>query len=60
MLLELNFSAIEEAEKVIQEMKEKIDACRIVEDRAVEHLELSRELINEGRRKKEEGRSPVR
>ena len=44
MLLELNFSAIEEAEKVIQEMKDKIDACRMIEDRAVEHLEVSREL----------------
>ena len=43
-MLTLNFSAIAEAEKVIQEMKDKIDACRIIEDRAVKHLEVSREL----------------
>ena len=44
MLLELNFSAVTEAEKIIQEMQEKIDACRSLEDRAVAHLEVSREL----------------
>ena len=44
MLLELNFSAVTEAEKIIQEMKDKIDACRSLEDRAVAHLEVSREL----------------
>ena len=44
MLLELNFSAVVQAEKIIQEMKDKIDACRSLEDRAVAHLEVSREL----------------
>ena len=44
MLLELNFSAVAQAEKIIQEMQEKINACRSLEDRAVAHLEVSREL----------------
>ena len=42
MLLE--FSAVTEAEKVIQEMQERIKLCKEVKDKTVAHIELSREL----------------
>ena len=42
MLLE--FSAVTEAEKVIQEMQERIRLCKEVEDKTVAHIELSRDL----------------
>ena len=48
MLLE--FSAVTEAEKVIQEMQERIKLCKEVEDKTVAHIELSRDL-NESLRK---------
>ena len=49
MLLE--FSAITEAEKVIQEMQERIRLCKEVEDKTVAHIEVSRDL-NESLREK--------
>ena len=48
MLLE--FSAVTEAEKVIQEMQERIKLCKEVEDKTVEHIELSRDLNESLRR----------
>ena len=42
MLLE--FSAVTEAEKVIQEMQERIRLCKEVEDKTVAHIEVSRDL----------------
>ena len=48
MLLE--FSAVTEAEKVIQEMQERIKLCKEVKDKTVAHIELSRDL-NESLRK---------
>ncbi len=48
MLLE--FSAVSEAEKVIQEMQERIKLCKEIEGKTVAHIELSRDL-NESLRK---------
>ena len=48
MLLE--FSAVTEAEKIIQEMQERIKLCKEVEDKAVAHIELSRDLNESLRR----------
>ena len=48
MLLE--FSAVTEAERVIQEMQERIKFCKEVEDKTVAHIEVSRDLNESLRR----------
>ncbi|MEO0967168.1 MAG: hypothetical protein AAFX80_02225, partial [Cyanobacteria bacterium J06639_18] len=48
MLLE--FSAVTEAEKIIQEMQERIRLCKEVEDKTVAHIEVSRGLNESLRR----------